>query len=634
MMKLKTMALLGALLLILTSCENFMPHDRAGEAVTFGASSDQSGLVTKTSYSGVVSGGRERIDWEDGDQVRIFMYTHDAGNRWSGNGLSFKDYTVVNIRPQGERSIGQLMAITDKLAWEEGRVHDFYSVYPPTFAGYNNQMEELWFWGNVSPISFKLPSSQNGETSGSNMDLLYMAAVSEGYSSEGRGSVELDYYPLVTTLHFTLKNVIPSREVMDISAIKLSSTDNIQLTGTFTASVSGGQFVPAADNIWDGSTEITLGTSATLAYGSSTDFVFFLAPRSSYDASNLKLTLTVNQKKISISLSNTQVSSFESCKKYNLALNFDGSGEPSIEVSQNAMILAAMSDSPVLQRVEYLAWMNPPGLYYKEGYPKVPISDGDLTALLNSVTTIVNNDNQLNYLLKNLAPEDFSVFPNLTTIHLSQLGNTETVDVENLNNLLEMAFSGNPRHVTVSHCSFSGSAQPLVLNATTTMDVDINNVSGLSEVYLIAGENGGGNIGNVSIHDCPDLKVIKVYRSNSGAQVAMESGEFNNLPALETIYLDQVNATNSISVSNCDALVRVIVANQTNWLLKTITLANLPLLGDAAADNSEYGFSGLNVDKVSMEIYARKVNCPNLGATFSTHQPTPGPDTPVEIPFH
>ena len=630
-MRPKTIALLAVVVMLFTSCVNFVTHDRAGEAVTFGASSDHSGIQTKTAYSGVVSGGRERIDWENGDQVRIFMYTHDANNRWTNNGLSIKDYSVVNIQAQGERSVGQLAAITDKLEWVEGRVHDFYSVYPPSFAGYNNQMNELWFWGNVPSISFKVPSTQGGETSG--MDLLYMAAVAEGYTSEGRGSVVLDYYPLVTALHFTLQNLLPSHETLNINAVKLSSTDNIQLSGTFSASISGGKFVPSADNIWDGSTEISLSTSKALSYGASCEFVFFLAPRSSYDPSKLKLTLSTQQGSLSISLANTQVNAFASCSKYNLALNIDGSAEPVIEVSQNALILASLSDSPVAQRVEYLAWMNPPGLYYKgNDYPRRPISDADMNELINTVTSIVNDDDGLNYLLKNLVPEDFSVFPNLTSIHLSNLGNTATVDVQNLNNLLEMAFSGNPSHVTISNCSFSPSAQPLVLNATRTMDVDIYNVSGLTEVHLVAGENGGGNIGNVNIHDCPDMKVIKVYRNKQNAQVAMSVGEFSNMPSLETIYLDQVNATHSILISDCDALVRVIVANQTNWLLKYITLANLPVLGDSAPDNSEYGLTGFNVDKVSMEIYARKVNCPNLGPSFTTHQAYS--NEPVTIPFH
>ena len=87
-----------------------------------------------------------------------------------------------------------------------------------------------------------------------------------------------------------------------------------------------------------------------------------------------------------------------------------------------------------------------------------------------------------------------------------------------------------------------------------------------------------------------------------------------------------------VTISNCDELVRVILANQTNWLLKSITLANLPLLGDSAPDSSEYGLTGFNVDKVSMSIYATKVNCPNLGAGFETYQPYS--ESPVTIAFH
>ena len=631
MKQLKTVMLLGALVMALSSCVNFITHDRSGQAVTFGASSDHSPR-TKTAYSGVVSGGRERIDWENGDQVRVFMYTHDANNRWGNNSLSIKDYCVVGIQAQGEKSVGQLMAVSDKLEWVDGREHDFYSVYPPTFSGYNNQMSELWFWGNRSDISFKLPSSQDGETS--NMGLLYMAAVAEGYNSDGRGSVVLQYYPMVTALHFSLQNLLTTREAITITEAELSSTDNTQLTGTYSATISGGQFVPSADNIWDGSTSITVSASATVPYGSFTDFVFFLAPRSSYDPSKLKLTLTTADGKLSMPLGNVAVPSFESCKKYNLILNLDGSAEPVIEVTQNALILASLSDSPVAQRIEYLAWMNPPGLYYRgDDYPRRPISSADLTELLNTVTnTIINDQYHLNYLLKNLVPDDFIFFPNLTRIHLAQLGNTETVRVENLENLSDVVFSGNPQKVTISHCSFSEGSQPLVLKATRTMDVDINNVSGLTEVHLVAGDDGGGNIGNVTIHDCPDLKVIKVYRSNNWAQVAMETAQFDRLPALETIYLDQVNATNSITISNCDELVRVILANQTNWLLKSITLANLPLLGDSAPDSSEYGLTGFNVDKVSMSIYATKVNCPNLGAGFETYQPYS--ESPVTIAFH
>lgn len=623
MMKFKTILSVGALLLTLSSCENLLDHDRAGEAVTFGASSDHNGVVTKTAYSGVISGGKERIDWVDGDQVRIFMYTHNANSRSGNASLSFKDYSVVNIQSRQQKSVGQLSAVDGKLAWSEGLVHDFYSFYPPQFGGYNSQMEYSWYWQGSPTINFTLPSSQNGEATGDNMENLYMAAVAEGYTSEGRGSVVLEYYPLVTTLHFTFRNDYSSQEPLTISQVTLAATNWQPITGVYSASISGGRFVPNADNAYGGSTSITLSSSKTIQYGEAADYVFFIVPRTAYNPDNLKLTLTTNHGQSSIQLTNSQVSAFESCQKYFLNMNLGGD-EPTIEVTPVAQVLATLSDSPYLSNIEYLPWKNPAGLYYKDSGR--PISGSDMAALLASVTSIYNDNNDAyNYLLKNLTPEDFAVFPNLTSIHLTGLGNTETISVENLNNLLEMAFSSNASHVTVSNCSFDASnAQPLVLKATKTMEIDINNVSGLSEVHLVAGDGGGGNVGDVNIHDCPDLKVIKVYRDHNNGHIKMKRAEFSNLPALETIFLDQANYTESVSVSNCDALVRFIIANQENWLLKSISLTNLPVLGDSAPDSSEYGLTGFNVERVAMDIRATKVNCPNLGPSFKARQSSPG----------
>ena len=58
MMKLKALMAMGTLLLVLTACENFVTHNRAGEPVSFGASADHKGVATKTAYSGIISGGK------------------------------------------------------------------------------------------------------------------------------------------------------------------------------------------------------------------------------------------------------------------------------------------------------------------------------------------------------------------------------------------------------------------------------------------------------------------------------------------------------------------------------------------------------------------------------------------------
>lgn len=644
-MKVRTILWIGVILLASTSCEKFF-HDRSGEAVSFSASADKKGFLTKTSFSGEVVSGKERINWSEGDQVKVFMYTHDNGNRWGNNAITAEDYSIVNIQTQGQKSVGQLSATDSNLEWIEGRVHDFYSVYPANYSGFDSGVlnkNNIWIWGNSGMLTFTLPCDQNGEVSGGNMEHLFMAAVSEGNATSGKGSVALEYYPQVTTLHFTFRNNFSSQEPVTLSQIKLSSIDhNVPLTGTYTSSVVNGRFVPSTSgNIQNSSLTINLSVSATVAYGETADFVFFLLPHNSYDPKKLELTVTTSKGKSSISLENSQVQSFNACLKYNLNLHLDENAEPALDVSEGTQLLAAVSnvfmDPPILDNVEYLYYTDPPGMYYKNTWPPQPISDADMKTIINGVTTIDNSSiSTYNHLLTHITPEDFTIFPNLTSIHLSNLGNTETIDVENLNNMLELAFSGNPTQVTISNCTFDpDNALPLTLNATNTMNINISNLTGLKEINLVAGDknNGGGNIGNVVVSDCPDLKVIKVMRYNHGGQVAMQTGTFSGLPELETIYLDQINQTTTISITDCSILKRVIIANQTNWLLSRIELADLPQLGDSAQDNSEYGLTGLNVDCVSLNIDASKKNCPLLGPTFKARQSAPDSNARIDIPF-
>ena len=99
----------------------------------------------------------------------------------------------------------------------------------------------------------------------------------------------------------------------------------------------------------------------------------------------------------------------------------------------------------------------------------------------------------------------------------------------------------------------------------------------------------------------------------------MEKAVFDNLESIETIYIERANFTKELEVNDCPSLVRFIVCNQGNWELKRISLNNCPVLGDAAVDNSEYGVTGFNIEKVNEEFTAWKYNCPNLSATFNTY---------------
>ena len=111
-MKIKYFLLAGLAVLAFSSCQKLFVHERAGQPIMFNASVEHGSeaaegssgdLDTKTEFSGYVRNNRERIDWVNGDQVKIFLHTH--GNNNSNSRVSEKDYYTVNITPAGDYRI-------------------------------------------------------------------------------------------------------------------------------------------------------------------------------------------------------------------------------------------------------------------------------------------------------------------------------------------------------------------------------------------------------------------------------------------------------------------------------------------------------------------------------------------------
>jgi len=147
--------------------------------------------------------------------------------------------------------------------------------------------------------------------------------------------------------------------------------------------------------------------------------------------------------------------------------------------------------------------------------------------------------------------------------------------------------------------------------------ISLTNISGLQEIDIEGGEEGGGGqIGNVFIQNCPDLKTIKILQSSG--DIVMRKAVFDNLQSIETIYIERANYTTDIEVNECPDLKRFIVCKQANWLFSRFAVNNCASLGDAAPDASEYGVTGLSIEKVSEEFAAWKFNCPRLGPTLNT----------------
>lgn len=607
-------------MLALVSCDKLFTGDRTGKPVTFSASSEVP-AGTKTAYSGEVIDGWERINWVDKDPVRMIMFTHGQYDR-NPVETDTKTYYVVDIHEEGEKSVGKVAASGAFLTWRENMTHDFYSIYPGNYIGSTNI-------GYNREINLTLPSAQHGDIA-TNMRYAYMAAIHEGYTTAGKGSVVLDYYPMVTTVYITLNN--ETQTPMTIRSVRIKSVSGQALVGTYTITSSGGTtpFSPQGWGETATSPEVSVVLDgATLQPGESTTCVIFLMPTKTYSTSDLKLTVVTNGGISDLSMQNSAVSQFAPCKKYNLSFNVE---ERPIQYNDMTAVmnnLCILSNSLLSNNFVYLGYKNPPGLYYNQDYKKgtwpdypdgyIPVSDEDLHAALQEVTEISNADNQsLNYMLVNITPADFAIFPNLHSIDLSGLGNNNSFSVANLSNLIELMYAGNATSLSVANCSFDpDNVQPLIISASyqEMKSISLTNITGLQEI-IIQATASGGQIGNVFIQNCPDLKTIKVLQN--GGDIVMNKAVFDNLASVETIYIERANFTHEIEVNDCPSLKRFIVCKQSNDQLRSVSLSNCPLLGDSAVDNSEYGLTGFNIEWVALDFIARKYNCPSLGPTFNT----------------
>ena len=610
-MKVKTIILAALAVLTLVSCDKMFVSDRTGKVIMFSASSDLTS-ATKTEYSGEVIDGRERINWLDGDPVKILMYTHENGP----SEVFSKDYHVVEINTEGVKSTGKVASQNGALVWQEGMVHDFYSIYPANYIG----TEEV----TNRTIHLTLPSAQFGNID-ANMRYAYMAAIAEGYTTEGKGSVVLDYYPMVTTLYITLHN--GTSAPINVKSVRVKSDDTNQpLVGTYKITSTGGTnpFTPVSGS-WNAtatSPEVSVVLEdANLEPGASTTCVIFLMPIATLNPSTMHLTLVTDGGIADLNMANSGNIQFQPCKKYNLSFNIE---ERPVTISDLTPVmnnLCLLSDSILCADFEYLSWATPPGLYYKgDEWPRRPVPDDVLAEALLQVTEISNDYfGGMTDKLVDLTPADFTIFPNLKSINLTGLGNNKSFSVANLSNLIELMYAGNAAHLSIANCNFDpDEATPLTIHSSNYLNnISLTNITGLKEIILEAGYNGGGgNIGEVFIQNCPDLETIKILKGSG--HVPLQKAMFDNL-SVKTIYIEQANFTTDIEINACYNLERFIVCNQENWLLKRVSVSNCPVLGDSAPDDSEYGITGFNVQFINDEVFnAYKYNCPNLGPTFET----------------
>ena len=220
-----------------------------GTVVRFvAATSYNNGPFTRTDYSGTyydsegnlrtnntpVTGGAERIDWLDGDEITIAC---DKATLVSGSGNA-SEYSIIGGTVNSRYHYASISPKDGNgLQWGTGN-HDFYAMYPSST---QNSNATIAVAASGATVSGSIPAAQSATLSGyifkPDMDYAYMYAVAAGVTPGSE--VNLDFYPLVTTLEFTLLTKAGDAITSNLTSVVLSSANNT-LTGSFSAPLTAG----------------------------------------------------------------------------------------------------------------------------------------------------------------------------------------------------------------------------------------------------------------------------------------------------------------------------------------------------------------------------------------------------------
>ena len=310
-MKKSLIYILPALLLLTTSCGKMgLLYPRTpGSRIVFGTSTKH-GASTKAAYSGEISSTKyERINWEEGDLIRIFcaqaeMPGHEPGT----SDKHFADYKVATGGVSAFGTTGssaKIEPISEQqlLTWgEAGETHYFSALYPaPTNTSGTSVSENT--------VTCCLPAEQtNGGVTGEdgqdqiaevNKNYLFLAGYGEGKMEykDGDEPVNIYFDPAVTTFEFTLESVFENGP-MTIKSAGITTTADNELTGTYDVYVkdkidgaTSGEFKTLSTSDVthknDGSKTITMNFSPSVSVEKGKKFTFTLFAQPGCDITQL-----------------------------------------------------------------------------------------------------------------------------------------------------------------------------------------------------------------------------------------------------------------------------------------------------------------------------------------------------------
>lgn len=186
---------------------------------------------TKVAYSGQTEGNFERIDWKDGDRIRVFSNKALTWKRDGSAGNPQATYVIKGntVTADGRFSRANVSVVNSQdeggLQWDETfDEHIFLALYPDQMPSGASSFV-YGPAGNRFPCSFNTvqPHSQSGT---SDMSYAYLFARTKVYRAQTR-EVKLSFYPLFTAFEFQLVDGENNNPTWNLKKLELISNKSI-----------------------------------------------------------------------------------------------------------------------------------------------------------------------------------------------------------------------------------------------------------------------------------------------------------------------------------------------------------------------------------------------------------------------
>lgn len=225
--------------LVLAGCQKSNTV-KYGRPVQFTASSSLAS--TRTAYSGVVTGGIERINWLEGEEILI--WSDNAVDRDSDAKHSV--YQISNPQDDGAKSKASLVNLpgANGLVYTDATTYSFWGVSPVTAvpptageASYTIPAEQRM------PTSATPTTADGATTLPADMANAYLLAANT--TAEKNKAVTLDFYPGFTAFELTLTAAAEVSNEITVQKVELISEGGI--AGSVVATLTPGVVTNAVD---------------------------------------------------------------------------------------------------------------------------------------------------------------------------------------------------------------------------------------------------------------------------------------------------------------------------------------------------------------------------------------------------